>query len=114
MAWRPPLPGSWVEKKKKEERAGSPPIDEFCVRISLLYDLNRTSGWIRSPPRDLSFLSRARMGIKTITTVGQPIYPRFATVSIGHIAFSMITRDPTSAPWKQTRGTEAESASGQW
>lgn len=54
------------------------------------------------------------MGIKTITTVGQPIYPRFATVSIGHIAFWMITRDPTPAPWKQTRGTEAESASGQW
>lgn len=35
--------------------------------MSLLCDLNNTSAWIlRSPPRDLSFLSRAWMGIKAI------------------------------------------------
>lgn len=37
-------------------------MDEFCVRIAIVvYDLDDTGGWIRSPPRDLSFLSRACM-----------------------------------------------------
>lgn len=37
-------------------------MDEFCVRKGIVvYDLDDTGGWIRSPPRDLSFLSRACM-----------------------------------------------------